>query len=295
MKALFAIALIYLSALVPWRANACSSCQCGDPTLTLLGNEKPFSGRFRISGDYRYRYETVGTAGFDEEKFNESRFSLSTAYAPKEWLFLGISLPFVSKHLTEFGEPEMHTFNMGDLELKAKWFLSGKGSSHLYGVLTTTRFPTAPVEKDSVGTPVDVHLQPGLGSWAAGTGGWYSYFRYPFSVYASSVGVFATKGHDSMKPGNAWLNTVSAQYQIVRQLAFALSLDSIYSSKDKFSGIQDPNTGGFLLKAAPGLIWSPAMDLLVNASVQIPAVNGLYGEHEEGITVFSGVTYDFSL
>ena len=44
-------------------ALACSTCKCGDYTITLFGTEKAYDGRLRVGLDYLYRSETAGAAG----------------------------------------------------------------------------------------------------------------------------------------------------------------------------------------------------------------------------------------
>ncbi|MFP2933934.1 hypothetical protein ACLESO_54180, partial [Pyxidicoccus sp. 3LG] len=47
------------------RAWACATCACGDPTLTSMGAEQPFSGRLRLSSTLRAWGHTVGREGED--------------------------------------------------------------------------------------------------------------------------------------------------------------------------------------------------------------------------------------
>ena len=52
-QALFVVA----SALLPGAAaHACASCGAGDPSLAVMGTEKPVAGRVRLSSEVAYRY-----------------------------------------------------------------------------------------------------------------------------------------------------------------------------------------------------------------------------------------------
>ncbi|MFP5306414.1 MAG: transporter, partial [Gammaproteobacteria bacterium] len=53
-----AAGILGLSAAAP--AQACSTCKCGDYSITLLGVEKPYAGRLRGSFDTLVRSETQG-------------------------------------------------------------------------------------------------------------------------------------------------------------------------------------------------------------------------------------------
>ena len=277
-------------------AEACSTCQCGDPTLTLMGNEKPFQGRLRVSGDFRYRTEDVGTPGINQNKLQEFRYTLNSAIAPVERLFLGLTLPFLQKNLEHVNGGEDHTFEFGDVDLRAKVFLSApRAANHLYGLLGGIRFPTAPEVKDTSGTPLDFDVQPGTGAWAFHAGPWYSYFHYPWSLYVSSEYQEATEGNQNLQPGNALLSTVTTQYQTSYKVAFQFGLDSLFSGKDATNGTSDPDSGGFILFASPGLVLSPFVDWIFHVSVQVPVFNHLNGEHGQGLTILTGVTYDFSI
>lgn len=278
------------------RAEACSTCQCGDPTLTLMGVEKPYDGRFRLSGEYRYRTEEVGTARVDRQELTESRFSIATAYTPVKWASLGLAIPVLSKKLEKVNGGIDKTFGLGDLELRGKFYVitAPDRSNHLISIVGGLRLPTGQEQTDAAGAPKDFDVQPGGGSWVGNAGLSYGYFRHPWSLYASSFGQFASEGHQDMEPGHAWLTSVSAQFQTGYKLGFQLGFDSMWARPDTMAGISEANTGGFLLATAPRVIFSPFMDWLIYASAQIPTINALNGAHNQGTTISAGVTYDLS-
>ncbi len=70
----FAISLIILVS-ASGSAIACSTCMVGDPTLSLMGLEKPFTNRLRISVDYLSRSEKLGLDGFNQKTIDEQRLS----------------------------------------------------------------------------------------------------------------------------------------------------------------------------------------------------------------------------
>ena len=82
-------------------ALACSTCKCGDPTITLLGSEKAFSGRFRLGLDLLWRSETQGADNNPRQiTTDESRAVLGVAYSASERLSFALQMPYVEKTIT---------------------------------------------------------------------------------------------------------------------------------------------------------------------------------------------------
>ncbi len=289
-------AILIVLLLVPVTASACATCGCGDPTLTLFGNEKPFDGRLRFSFDYRYRTEETGGTSLDRQKVREDRYTLGVAYAPVSRVFLGLSVPVLHKELTDPNLARHAGLGLGDVDATAKIFLiQGEGFSarHLLGLIGGVRLPTSRTQKDSAGVPLALEAQPGVGAWGGNFGAWYGFFRNPWSFYLTGSFLVLSNGRLSYDPGLTMLVSASGQYQILKPLAVQLALDTRWSARDYESGTAVPDTGGPILFVSPGIIWSPVEDLLVHAIVRLPAANGLNGHHKEGINVLGGITYDF--
>lgn len=274
--------------------HACSTCLAGDPTLTLMGTEKSYPGRLRISGETLYRTETMGEENVDQSKLREQRFTLGLAYAWNERLNLAIRLPLIHKHLEYVSLATEQTTGIGDVELTTKYTLSEqkKRHEHLFGVLAGLRLPTAGEQEDS-GKPLDIDVQSGTGAWIPQAGVWYGRYRFPWFFYASSVIHVATEGFQDFQAGTAVVTTLTTQYALNYNIAIQLGLDTRWSKHNQFADEADPDSGGWLTLLSPGLVIKVAEDMLCHLVVQIPALENLQGDHEEGTVVQFGITYDF--
>lgn len=295
---LLLLAVLPVTGLSPSPVLACASCACGDPTLTLFGQEKPFENRFRASLEYRRRSESTGAMQAGRIRSTEDRFTLGAAWAPVESLMAGIQVPLVRKEMTEPNLAEQGAFGLGDIELTAKlFFWPGSDAGyrrHLFGILAGLRFPTSRTEQDGTGAPLAIEAQPGTGAWAGNIGGWYGYYRNPWSMHLTVYAHLPSEGRLQYEAGKAFLASGTLQYQIVRQVAVQAGLDTRWSRRDREGGVIQPNSGGAILFVSPGVIWSPIEDFLVHVIARIPAANGLNGSHQEGVYIQGGMIYDFS-
>jgi len=269
----------------------------GDPTLTLMGTEKPFAGRLRMSLDYFSRDEEIGVEGVNKEIIDDQRIRLDFAYAPSRRIMLGLRIPYVNRTLESFNLETQESKALGDVRLTAKFFLQEKDSfqTHMYGLLAGVRLPTAD-EQSSNGVPLDFDVQPGIGAGVVNAGAWYSYFNFPWLGFLSGTYHYMpNEGFQGFKAGDALVTSLGVQYATDFNYAFQLSFDSRYSQKDTFFDIEDPDSGGYIGYLSPGFVYSIKTDLLFFANIKLPVVENLNGNHEEGSIFNFGVTYDFSL
>ena len=284
-----------LTLFVAPQASACSTCQAGDPTLTIMGHGKPFEGRLRASLEFRYRTEDIGVPGVSSEELSEYRTSLGIAWTPHERMTLGLSVPMVGKQLALANQSEERSFFLGDIEVNARVFVWRDRHAmprHLLGVVAGLRVPSAPELEDSAGVPLSFDAQAGNGAWVPSAGLWYGYFRHPFSLYLSSVGYFTAGGFGAFEAGDAWVNTLMAQWAPELPVALQLGFDTRAATRDVDAGVVDPDSGGFIGFLTPGIVFSPTEDLLLSVRVMIPVIDQLDGNHDEGVSVLAGVTYD---
>lgn len=276
--------------------HACATCMCGDPTLTLMGSEKPFPKRLRLATDFSYRSENVGTKGVNARDLEESRLNLGLAYALNEHLSVALRLPLVRKQLHEVNLAHAETNSLGDAEISAKFFAYQDRQTrpqHLAGFLGGVRLPTASEQFDH-GRPLDVDVQPGAGNWLLHGGVWYGQYHYPWFFYASSVARYALNdGFQEFSEGTAVVTTLLAQYAYSHHLALQWGLDTRWSQKHRYAGDSDPDSGGWIGFVTPGVVINVAEDLLFNLSVQLPVIKQLNGDHEEETTFQIGLVYDF--
>ena len=278
-------------------ASACSTCMVGDPTLSLMGMEKPFTDRLRISVDYLSRSEKLGVEGFNQKTIDEQRLSLNLAYAPTSRLMLGINLPYVEKQLDSYNLADQETSAIGDVTLMVKnyWQEADSFQRHMYGFLGGLKLGTASEVKDSAGVPLDFDVQPGQGADVINAGLWYAHFRFPYLFYGSASYHIANEGFQGFEAGDALVFNATAQYAFNTQFAWYLGMEGRSSDPDHFDGIEDPNSGGAIVFLTPGIVYTLQPDLLLNAVFKYPAIDKLDGDHEESAIFSIGVTYDFQL
>jgi len=297
-RAPFAAALICGTAAGAWSppTRACSTCKCGDYTITLLGAEKAYAGRFRVALDYIDRSESQGLPGVDERRTEEQRTLLGFAYSFSDRLTLAAQIPFVRKQIIDANLARQDADGLGDIDLVGRWTLyrnEGEALRHVAGLRFGVRLPTSEEVEDRDGNKLDIDVQPDAGATAPNLGGWYAYYRFPWFLSASATYFLYGDGHQDFSPGNATTASLQGQYALTPALALQLGLDSRYSLRNRFSGVADADSGGFLATVSPGVGYRIGDDLLLNAGVQIPVIEDLNGEQDEDTTWRVGVTYDF--
>lgn len=291
-------AALALAVFNPSSVLACSTCMVGDPTLTLMGVEKPFEGRLRTSFDYVTRTEKLGKEGVNRKKIDEDRYILSFAYAPNRRWMLGLSIPWVKRKLDSFNLVEEKVDALGDVQLDIKSFLQSEEVSrnNQYGLLGGIRFPTADEQSDN-GEKLDFDVQPGTGATAVKLGAWYSHFAFPYLFYVSSFyQVQVEEGFQGFDAGDSVVLNSGVQYATNYDLAFQLGFEGRWSDTDSFDDTgDDPDSGGTIGYLAPGLVYTPRTDLLLNATIKLPVIEELDGDHKESTIYSIGVVYDFDI
>ena len=296
MRATVAASLFVVTSAHTGLAFACATCLCGDPTISMMGTEKPFAGRTRGSVDFLSRKETVGQPGINEHEIDEKRVTYSLSYSPSEkWTFLA-ALPVVQKEVRRFDLSTEKASGVGDADLTAKWYVNYEQrlmEPDLWGMQFGLRVPTS-TEQKSNGVPITFDAQPGAGATIPSIGLWYGRFAMPWFFYASANYQHAvTTGYQGYDAGDVLLATAYTQYALEYKFALTFSLDARSKKKDHYFGVPDPDSGGLLIMATPGLVWTPVTDLVVNLTVQIPAVENLNGYQKEKPVYRIGVSYDF--
>lgn len=278
-------ALLLLLFFVPRLAGACASCGCGDPTLTAMGQEKPFKNRIRLSLD-----ERVGahSAGKPAEQSLISRTMLSGSWSPTGWLTLGAQLPFILVRSTAAGQEPRQAAGIGDTELmvRALVFRDRKFSPrHALGLLAGVKAPTGPRIDDSSGYPAPDDVQPGSGSWDALFGASYGYFAAQVSAFFSASYRQTTPGYRGYRRGSAFAASLAVQLPVGARAALVLGTDLGYAQANQLaSGQAAPDTGGLLVTASPGLIFALRTDWLLRLMVQVPVIERWRGEQHEAPT-----------
>lgn len=290
-KCLSFAALVALAAATP--AWACSTCACGDYTITLMGDEKPYAGRLRAAVDFSSRTEIKGD-GVERHRFQEWRTNLGMSYSITHRLTLGAQLPLVRKRVRNASLERIETEGLGDAELLLRYvaWQDKETPRHMAGLRAGLRLPTSSEVKDG-GAPVDIDAQPDPGATAPSLGLWYGYYRFPVFVSASGYYLRYGDGRQGFEPGDATVASVNTQYAFTDSLALQLGLDARHTHRNLFSGVEDPDSGGTLAMGFVGLAARVGADFLLHGGVQLPLLDELNGAQEEDAALRAGVAYDF--
>ncbi len=276
---------------------ACSTCMVGDPTQTLMGVEKPYQDRLRMSLDGLVRKEELGREGFNKKEIDESRATLSFSYAPNTRYMFGLAVPFARRKLSTFNLAEQEVTAPGDMTLTVKSFQQEKQfmQKHMYGFLAGIKIPTGSEQTDVNGAPLDFDVQSGQGAVVVNVGAWYANFNFPYMYYLSAAYYKANEGFQGFQAGDALVFNAAAQYAKSTDLSFSFALEGRWSQRDSFSGVSDPDSGGAIVFASPGVIYTLKQDVLFNIFIKTPVVDALNGFHDEGAIFTMGITYDFDM
>jgi len=289
------LALVLFAVSSPAPVRACAACACGDPTLTVMGAQQPFEGRLRVALDLQYRSDALGRDGVDRVELNEERMTLSVAYAPSRWLMLSLAVPTVRREISDVTLATDTVWGLSDLELRARAFVfrdRALAPRHLLALVGGVRVPTGRLERDASGEYRAPELQVGTGSFDPLGGVSYAFFADPWSLYASEIVYVPTQGPADFRVGTSLRGTHAVQYQVLRELALRAGVDFRLEAASTRGAADEPDSGGLILFAAPALIWSPAMDLVLSLDVHIPLWNALTGRHDEGVFAMLGAAYD---
>ncbi len=288
--------LALVLTLVSTPAISCSTCLCGDPTLTTMGAEKPYTGRLRFSVDYLDRSEVSGISGIDRTQLDEQRTTLGISYWPAERWAVGIRIPFTSKQLTQSNLSQQSTDAIGDVDVDVRYYLwqdQPHRPRHLIGLQGGLRIPLAD-EETQAGVALDPDIQPGGGLWLASAGIWHGFFNFPWMVYSSAqLNIGLDEGYGEFDYGSSLKLSSTLQYAINYSVALKLGADLRWSGRNSYAGIREDNSGGFIAFVSPGIVLTLAPDLILNTGIQYPAIDNLNGEQEEKTLYRIGLTYDF--
>ena len=291
VRAAFALGVL-LASPAAW---PCSTCACGDNTLTLMGAEKPFAGRLRGAIDYSVRGESMGS-GAAREDIDEWRTTIGVSYSANAKLTFAAQVPLVRKRVTSPTLAEIDAQGMGDTDLIARgvaWQDRAALPRHLAGYRIGVRLDTTREVRDERGELVDVDGQPDAGATAPNLGLWYGYYAFPVFVSLSGNYLFYGHGDQGFDPGDAAVGSLLGQYAAGQRLALQLGVDWRHTGRNTFSGAVDENSGGTLVMGFAGLGLRLGEDLLLSGGVQVPALKDLNGVQDVSAAWRAGLAYDF--
>lgn len=286
-----------LAALLPSvRARACASCNCGDPTLTASGLERPYKNRVRVAVEERYGSLGVGDSS-SGQRVDFLRSVLVGSWSPTSRLTLSALLPWSTAWIQPVGGRRAEANGLGDLELAARGVIYRERNfspHHLVWLTGGLKFPTGPRVYDGDGYPLSDDDQPGSGSFDPFAGASYAWFSGELlSAYGSASFRYPTAGPRGYRRGAQLGGSAALQVQPWLWGAFVLGADITWAAPDTLpSGAASPSTGGLVGYVAPALLVSPRTDLLIRLVVDVPVVRVLYGEQSVGPQVALSLAYD---
>jgi hypothetical protein len=283
---------LLLSLATSSSAWACAACGAGDPSIAVVGSEKPQAGTVRFTVEASYRY--AAAAAHPEGVWLSDRLALTpgVAWTAHRRVVLTATVPLVMASERSPSLAWGRGFGLGDSTLGARVVaLRTDGPfEHLGGVSMGLELPTG-VRVKQDGAPTSEHTQPGTGAWSPTAGLWYGGYGSFASVFASVTGRYSSPGWDAHRPGSGVLATVAAQLQPIPEVAPRLSLDTRWLDADRVDGAPMPGTGGWLVQVTPGAAFSPGRDVVLTLAVGIPVLQAGYDDRE-GVSPRLGVSVE---
>ena len=287
-----ATSLLVSGAGVAGRGQACSQCICGTPfPAAVVGGVVPM--QFTYGFEERYLSKTSGLdEGPGQEEEREHRVAGFALWRPLNRLALVGRLPYnvkqITQHLPGLGTSDQRSSGVGDAELLALAGVGRTAGRHpmTLGLVLGGTIPTGSNEaRDANGERLDIHLQPGTGTWSGTAGLHLATSRSTGTWEASLLGRTNGTSTHGYRYGNVLLYNagfISSAWRGVRLLA---QVNGRSAERDRLEdGTVGENTGGMVTYAAPGLRWQSGTGLMVEGSVQVPMGQRLYGDQTEHAT-----------
>ncbi|MGF1468841.1 MAG: transporter [Sandaracinaceae bacterium] len=268
------LVLLIAAASLPSHAEACATCGCGDPTLTVMGNGTPFEGRLRVSLQAQARADRFGQSGVDRTTIRELQLSLAAAYAPSDRLVLSAQLPLVLRSVGWANGARATTLGPGDLELTGRvtvWQDRSFAPSFLVGGTLGVKLPTSLDHGGPTGR-IPVDAQSGTGTIDPLAGLFLTYLADPWALFTSGVVRVPLAGRYEEEPGTSVRTTTAVQYRVDTHVTLRGAVDTRYDAPALVLGRRDPSTEHFALFLSPEVLWSPVTDLILSLAVRVPVL-----------------------
>lgn len=211
--------------------------------------------------------------------------------ANAELMLMGV-LPFVYKHVavtTPAGRVSRHTTGFGDLSAIARYTVftdDAPGRTFRIAPFAGLKVPTgAQNEADALGR-FPQPFQLGSGSWDPLAGAVLTWQTLRWELDVSGTYQLRTEAN-AFRAGDEARGDASIQYRIVpwgalgpgvpSYLFGVLESSAIWNGRDRVSGADDPNSGGFTWYLSPGLQWI-SLRTVVEGAVQLPVVRNANGQ-----------------
>lgn len=236
--------------------------------------------------------------------------SIGWAYGVTDDFTLGLRLPYVHRENLRTGhhghgpagntvEERGDSKGVGDLTILGKYRLSYlQQSEYQTAVLFGIEAPTGKThETDRHTERFDTEHQPGSGSWDPLLGVALTRRFDRFSVDASLLYVFSTKGVQDTKLGDRARYSLGGSYRLGSEAHhhgagtsthhthtawdLILELNGVWEGKQKIGGVSERDSGGNLVYLSPGVRVVLANGWSGNLAVGFPVVQNIRRSHPE--------------
>jgi hypothetical protein len=289
------LGLLGLLLAAPPSAQACATCGCGDPTLTVMGAEAPFAGRVRLSARLRYRGDAIGTEGVDRAEVHEGVLTLGASWAPTDWLVLSGEAPLVFRHVRWAHLARAATFGPGDAELRGRAVLlrdRAFAPSHLLGVHAGVKLPTSLDQVGGDGQRLPVEAQTGTGTVDPILGLFYTHLADPWAVFSTATVALPTAGRFAEAPGPSLRATAAVQYRVDRRITLRGAVDLRFDAPASVGDGTDPRSDHFAVFLSPDLLWAPVPDVILGLGLRVPVAQLSEQGRTEGLYAVTSVVVD---
>jgi len=273
-------------------AGACSQCMCGTPfPAGIMGGVVPMKFTYGLEERYLSKTNALDEAPGSELE-QEHRLSAFALWRPHDRLALLGRLPYAMKQITSqpTGEAESveRAHGLGDAELLAMVGLKQTNGDRplALGLVGGFAAPTGANELESAsGERLDAHLQPGAGAWTGSAGLNFALSAAGGMWEASVVGRANGTNVHGYHYGNVVLYNAGFTSRASHGVRALLQVNGRSAERDLLDGGEvGENTGGTVIYAAPGARWVSSFGLVLEAAMQIPVAQALYGVQTEHTT-----------
>ncbi len=305
-----------IALFMPQSAQACAACACGDPTLTVMGMGKPFTGRLRLSLEETLTAESSGgvakaTGGPNSQALEpavdrmraRTALAVSAVVAPR--LTLSAEVAWTVARSVAAGAHPLWTAGLSDATVRGRFLVFQDRAfvpRHLVSLTGGYRVPSPFAVQGAGDAAVGVDDQPSLGAHVFEAGLLYSAFPTgvfrPFSAFVSARAFAATPGFDHTLPGPGVGATVTGQFQPTPVAAIQMGIDTrstLAAVDTRTLGAKDPTVlspAGHVAMAHVGIVFSPMTDLILRLLVRAPLIDTRAPTVQEGAHLLLGATWD---
>jgi hypothetical protein len=230
------------------------------------------------------------------EKEVENRVTLSASRTFGDRLTLVARLPFAQRNITTSSE-EQSLSGLSDPELTAHYRLSAFGPGTWLSASLGLRPGWGRHDAQIDGIRAEQHLQPGTGAMGVEPGLSFSHLigeTHPGTIFGTAFGRFNGRNDAGYHYGNAVLANLGYERRLGPRLNAVFEANFRRAAKDEPErGEIDPNTGGSVLYLSPRVLVKLDRTLFLRLGVQVPVIKDLYGDQDEKVNVFTGLTLRF--